>query len=69
MTSNIDREQERPTATGATGSVEPTRDRRAPKIAVGDTSAVQDRTDRKSKRCAPRSSSRVPRIAYAAYFT
>lgn len=43
MTSNIDREQERPTATGATGSVEPTRDRRAPKIAVGDTSAVQDR--------------------------
>ena len=43
MTSNIDREQERPTATGATGSVESARDRRAPKIAVGDTSAVQDR--------------------------
>ncbi len=43
MTSNTDREQERSTATGAPGSVESPRDRRAPKIAVGDTSAVQDR--------------------------
>ncbi len=43
MTSNIDREQERSTSTGAPGSVEPARDRRAPTIAVGDTSAVQDR--------------------------
>lgn len=43
MTSNTDREQERSAKTGTPGSAEPQRDRRAPKIAVGDASAVQDR--------------------------
>lgn len=43
MTSQTDREQERSTASGAPGAFEQQRDRRAPKIAVGDTSAAQDR--------------------------
>lgn len=43
MTSQTDRDQERPTASGTPGASEQQRDRRALKIAVGDTSAVEDR--------------------------
>ena len=43
MTSQTDREQERSTASVTPGTTEQQRERRAPKIAVGDVSAVQDR--------------------------
>ncbi len=43
MTSSNDRGQERTGAAGTSGSTEPQRDRRAPKIAVGDAVAVRDR--------------------------
>ena len=43
MTSQTDREQERSTASVTPGATEQQRERRAPKIAVGDVSAVQDR--------------------------